>query len=131
MRDALTWYVVVQVAALAAWPAVARELAPLDDRGWGAAKAAGVLALASLVWFVCMLRPIPVSRATLVIALFLVALASWGWSWRTDNLADIFTWMRERLVLIGTWEILFAAAFVAFAVLRAHEPAINAFEKPM
>src|SRR5918911_885053 len=32
MRDALTWYIVVQVAALAVWPVVARALAPLHDR---------------------------------------------------------------------------------------------------
>ena len=46
MRDALTWYVVVQVAGLAIWPLVARALAPLDDRGWAVSKAAGGLGVA-------------------------------------------------------------------------------------
>src|ERR1051326_3698641 len=88
MRDALTWYVLVQVAALAVWPAVARALAPLDDRGWGAAKAAGVLTLAWLAWFVCMLTPVPFTRGTLVVALILIAIATWGWSWRDGTVAD-------------------------------------------
>ena len=35
MRDAFTWYLVVQVTALAVWPAVLRALAPLEDRGSG------------------------------------------------------------------------------------------------
>ena len=33
MRDALAWYIVVQVAGLAVWPLVSRALAPLEDRG--------------------------------------------------------------------------------------------------
>ena len=46
MREALTWYVVVQVGALAVWPLVARALAPLDDRGWAVSKIAGLLSIA-------------------------------------------------------------------------------------
>ena len=131
MRDALTWYVLVQVAALAVWPAVARALAPLDDRGWGAAKAAGVLTLAWLAWFVCMLTPVPFTRGTLVVALILIAIATWGWSWRDGTVAHMSEWFSERRVLLSVWEAIFAFSFVLFAVLRAHEPAIAAFEKPM
>jgi YYY domain-containing protein len=131
MRDALTWYVLVQATALALWPAVTRALAPLDDRGWAAAKAAGLLALAWLVWFVCMLTPVAFTRGTLGIALVLIGVAAWTWSWRTGGLPLLAEWLRERRALLGVWEAIFAAAFVLFALLRAHEPAIAAFEKPM
>ncbi len=131
MRDAITWYLVVQVLALAVWPVVAHALAPLDDRGWAAAKAFGLLLVAWLVWFVCMLTPVPFTRATLVVAVVAVGVTAWGWLWRSETLEPTFAWMRARRGLLLTWEALFAAAFVLFAELRAHEPAIAAFEKPM
>ena len=51
MRDAVAWYIVVQVAGLATWPLVARALAPLADRGWAATKTAGLLGLSAGVGF--------------------------------------------------------------------------------
>ena len=53
------------------------RLAPLDDRGWAASKAAGLLGIAWLVWLVCMLTPLPFTRATLAVALLLVGGAAW------------------------------------------------------
>jgi YYY domain-containing protein len=131
VRDALVWYLLIQVAALAFWPAVARALAPLDDRGWAAAKTAGLLVLAWLVWLVCMLTPVPFTRATLAMGIVVVGAAAWLWTWRTAGLPALLEWMRQRSALIGVWELVFAASYVLFAVLRAHEPAIAAFEKPM
>jgi YYY domain-containing protein len=131
MRDALTWYLLVQVAALAIWPFVSEALAPLDDRGWAAAKAAGVLGLAWLVWFVCMLAPIPFTRATLAVGLVLIAVAAWSWSWRADRLPTMRNWFRAHATIVVTWEVIFAASLAFFALLRAHEPAIQFFEKPM
>jgi YYY domain-containing protein len=131
VRDALVWYLLVQVTALAVWPAVARALLPLDDRGWAAAKTVGLLGLAWLVWLICMLTPIPFTRATLAFGVLVIGGAAWSWTWRTAGLEPLLEWMRQRRALIGVWEVVFAASFVLFAVLRAHEPAIAAFEKPM
>jgi YYY domain-containing protein len=131
MRDALTWYLVVQVAALAVWPAVALALAPLKDCGWAAAKTAGLLAVAWLVWLACMLTPLPFTRVTLAIAVLIIGGASWSWFWHTARLAPLLEWMRDHRALLIAWEVVFAAAYVLFATLRAHEPAISAFEKPM
>jgi YYY domain-containing protein len=131
MRDALTWYVLVQAAALAVWPAVAVALAPLSDRGWAAAKAVGVLGLAWLVWFVCMLAPVPFTRGTLAVALIVVAVAAWSWLWRSGGLPAMRDWLLVHRNLLLTWEAVFAAAFALFALLRAHEPAVQFFEKPM
>jgi YYY domain-containing protein len=131
MREALTWYIVVQVAALAIWPVVSRGLAPLEDRGWAAAKAAGVLAIAWLAWLVCMLTPVPFTRLTLVVLLVGVGAAGWLWEWRSGALEASLTWIRDHRRLVLAWEGVFLAAFALFAILRAHEPAIAAFEKPM
>jgi YYY domain-containing protein len=131
MRDALTWYLVVQVMALAVWPAVASALAPLDDRGWAAAKAAGLLAVAWIVWLVCMLATVPFSRATLALAVLAFGVIGWLWLWRSAEIGPMLQWMKERRSLLVTWEAVFLAAFALFGLLRAHEPAIAAFEKPM
>ena len=131
MRDTLTWYLLVQLAAVAVWPAVALALAPLQDRGWAVAKAAGLLAVAWLTWFVCMLAPLPFTRATLALVVVAIGAAAWLYQWRTFGLGPLFTWMRQQRLLLGVLEAVFAAVFVLFAVLRAHEPAIAAFEKPM
>src|SRR5579872_1141200 len=131
MRDALTWYVVVEVAAAAVWPVVGRALVPLNDRGWAAAKAAGPLAIAWLVWFVCMLTPLPFTRTTLLLALLLVGVVAWTWTWRGGALESTLGWITERRRLLLTWEAVFLATYVLFANLRAHEPAVQFFEKPM
>lgn len=131
MRDALTWYLLVQVMALAVWPAVALALASLADRGWAAAKPAGLLVVAWLVWLVCMLSPLPFTRATLVVAVLAAGAVAWGWTWRSGELEALVAWVREHRILLGIWEVLFGGAFVLFALLRAHEPAVQYFEKPM
>src|ERR1051326_2222502 len=131
MREALIWYIAVQATALAVWPVVAAALSPLEDRGWAAAKAVGILALAWLVWVVCMLSPVPYTRATLVLGLLLIACAAWVWAWRYGSLTLVLGWMRRQRPLLLVWEVVFLGTFSLFAVLRAHEPAIAAFQKPL
>ena len=125
MRDGLTWYVVVQVAGLAVWPLVARALAPLEDRGWAASKVAGLLLIAWLVWLVCMLTPLPFTRLTLALALVGVGIAAWLYEWRTGGWQVLVDWLRQRRRLVLAWESVFLAAFVLFALLRSHDPALS------
>jgi YYY domain-containing protein len=131
MRDALTWYVIVQVAGLAVWPLVARGLAPLDDRGWAASKVAGLLGMAWLVWLLCMLTPLPFTRATLVVALLAIGAGAWLGQARYGGLEPMLSWLRLRRRLVWVWELVFLAGFVLFALLRSHDPAVSATEKPM
>lgn len=131
MREALAWYLAVQVAALAAWPLLSMALAPLDDRGWAAAKTAGPLGMAWLVWLVCMLAPVPFVRATLVVAVILIAGVAWGVPARRGELHTLLDWLRGRRRLLAVWEVVFLLTFVLFAVLRSHAPAIAGTEKPM
>jgi YYY domain-containing protein len=131
MRDALAWYIVVQVAGLAVWPLVSRALAPFEDRGWAASKVAGLLGVAWLVWFVCMLTPLPFTRTTLMVALLGVGAAAWSFELRTTGLEPVLAWLRLKRSLLLTFDALLLGGFVLFAVLRAHSPAIAATEKPM
>jgi YYY domain-containing protein len=133
MREALTWYVIVQVAAIAVWPLVARALPALEDRGWAVAKTAGVLCIAWVAWLVCMLSPVPFTQATLVVVLVLVGCASWTVAVRVPAapLEHTFEWLRAKLDVLLSLEALFACAFVLFSVLRSHAPEIQGTEKPM
>jgi YYY domain-containing protein len=131
MRDALTWYVIVQVAGLAVWPLVARALAPLEDRGWAIARTAGILTIAWLVWLACMLTPVPFSRATLWVILVAVGALAWLGPARAEGWQALLGWIRRRRGLLVAWEVVFLGGFILFTLLRAHAPAIAAFEKPM
>src|SRR6266851_8121415 len=112
MRDVLTWYVIVQVGALAVWPLVARALAPLDDRGWAVSKVAGVLGTAWLVWFVCMLTPLPFTRTTLIVALLGVGAGAWLLELRTSGLEPVRNWLRLQRRLLLAVEVIFLGGFV-------------------
>jgi YYY domain-containing protein len=131
MREALVWYIVVQVAGLAVWPLVSRALAPLEDRGWAISKTVGLLGIAWLVWLVCMLTPLPFTRTTLIVALLGVGAGAWLLELRTAGLEPVLAWLRRERRLLLALEALFLAGFILFAVLRAHAPAITATEKPM
>src|SRR5438105_10929473 len=102
MREALTWYVVVQVGALAVWPLVARALAPLDDRGWAVSKIAGLLSIAWIGWLICMLSPVPFSRLTLAVVLVLLGVIAWTYQLRLAGLDEIVGWLRKRRRLVLT-----------------------------
>jgi YYY domain-containing protein len=131
MRDALAWYIVVQVTGLAVWPLVARALAPLEDRGWAVSKVAGLLGVAWLVWFVCMLTPLPFTRTTLIVALLVIGAGAWLLELRTRGIEPVLNWLRDQQRSVLAFEIIFLGGFILFAVLRAHAPAVAATEKPM
>src|ERR671936_3201337 len=77
MREAVVWYLTVQLAGLAAWPLVERAVPGLDEHGWACSKVVGVLGVSWIVWLVCMLAPVPFSGGTLWLAL--LAVAGLGW----------------------------------------------------
>src|SRR5947207_14810026 len=107
MRDALAWYLVVQVAGLAVWPLVSRALAPLADRGWAASKVAGLLGVAWLVWFVCMLSPLPFTRTTLLAALLAIGACAWLLELRAGGIEPVLAWIRAQRRLLVSCELMF------------------------
>src|SRR5712691_9205456 len=113
MRDALAWYIVVQVAGLAVWPLVSRALAPLEDRGWAASKVAGLLSVAWLVWLVSMLTPLPFTRTTLIVALLGIGAGAWLLELRSAGVEPILSWLRlQRRLLLAFEEVILLGGFV-------------------
>jgi uncharacterized membrane protein len=127
----LTWYLVTQVIALAALPLTLRFFVNLPDRGYAFARVTGILLTGILFWLAYsygLVRNEPGSAwlAVLVVAALSVAA---GWPlWR-----DWQAGARPRIAwgYIAAVEALFLAAFVAWAVVRAYDPAANHTEKPM
>ncbi len=105
----------------AAWPA---RCAPLPRPRLGRAKTIGILAVAWLVWLVCMLTPIPFTRLTLLVAL-LASRRRHGWRRGAcpDHQAPI-AWLRACWRPLLAWEAVFLAVFLGCSpcCARTHPP---------
>ena len=131
IRQFLGWYLVVQVLALLALPLTLRVLARLPDRGYSAAKVVGILLVSVVMWlgYSYGLMRHDVGSAWLSVAVVAVLSAVAG----RGELAQI----RRARRLPVSWryvllvELLFLAGFALWALVRAHDPAINHTEQPM
>ena len=131
MIETVAWYLYLQATALAAWPLFARAFAPLDDRGWAAAKTAGLLLAAWAIWVFAMVGAVPYARLSLAATVVLLGVLGWLFARRQGEPAWDFEWLRCRRRTILAWEGLFVVGYLFFAALRSYDPAIQGTEKPM
>ena len=129
MLDVISWWLTVQVLAMLFFPVSARFGQNLPDRGYSLSKAVGLLLPAYSLWILSSLGVLSNTRWSIVA----VALVAGGLAWMflpgaILTLRDL--WRRERRMII-LLELLFAAALLAWALVRAYEPQITATEKPM
>jgi YYY domain-containing protein len=152
------WYLVVQLITLVSLPLAARLFANLADRGYALTKSLGILLVGLVLWLGTSYGLLRNEVGGAWLALVVVAAASltlgrsaisaWrGQLRRSANLVGVddegqaglapsaapeagglrrFSW---RYILVIEW--LFLLAFVAWAYVRAHDPAANHTEKPM
>jgi len=66
--EAVVWYACVELIGFASFPLFARAFGALDDRGWAAGKAAGMLLGVWLVWLVAS-AGLPYTRVTVALAI--------------------------------------------------------------
>ncbi len=131
MAQALWWWLVVQVVALCALPLSLTLFAPLADRGYGLAKAFGLLLFAYLVWLLASTPLLPNVPLVLGLALLLIGGGSALVLRRGEGLAELLTFWRRRRGLLLLEEALFLGAFLGFLALRAYSPEIAGTEKFM
>ncbi|MBI2953790.1 MAG: glycosyltransferase family 39 protein [Chloroflexi bacterium] len=129
----IVWVVLVQLLGLVAMPIAFRALGGLPDRGYGVAKALGILLLAWSTWIVASVGLLPNSRETVILMLLLVLSVGIG----------LFLWQRSRLIafwraklgLIVLSELVFWGAFALFLGIRMANPDLwhpyRGGEKPM
>ncbi|MHB0858444.1 MAG: DUF2298 domain-containing protein [Anaerolineae bacterium] len=116
----LSWWLVLELVGLAAWPLVARALGGLADKGYGLAKGIGLLLVSYGVWMAASLRVAANSPPLAWAVLIALGIVSLGlWRKRFHELA-MFWWQNRRLLLLE--EGVFVLAFLAFVVVRLLNP---------
>ncbi len=131
----LLWWILLQIMGLAALPIAFSLFRGLGDRGYAFAKPLGLLLSAYLLWLLASLGFMENSRSAAAFAVLAIGALGWGYHVLYRDRAS----ETERLVqvLLRRWrtilavEVLFASAFLLWAVIRAYNPDIEATEKPM
>jgi YYY domain-containing protein len=128
-----TWYLGLQLMALAAFPLCWRVLRRLPDGGYGVSKTIGLLGAAYIAWLLASLRVMEFGRSAVLIGIIGMAMASVlaiGGNWGRFA-SDVRS--RWRAILVA--EAVFLAAFLFFVWLRSINPDLwhpaRGGEKPM
>src|SRR6266566_20476 len=135
MGDAIVWWIALQLLGLAAIPIAAVLLRALPDRGYTLSKPLGLLLTGWLAYTLAMLKIAQFDRLWVTICLLLVAGFSLFLLLRNGrvlwyDLRDHFSNPANvRYVLVA--ELLFALAFIVWAIVRAYNPDIVDQEKFM
>ena len=130
MIDWLLWYLVCTLLGWMAFPIAYRLLPGLNDRGYTASRAMGLLIWGYSFWLLSSLGILPFQTGGLLFAAaILLALSIWALTGiRRQEIAD---WLRSKKWLVLTTEMLFLAAFAGWTIVRAANPEAIGTEKPM
>src|SRR5512135_2590097 len=112
MRDVLavaTWWILIELVGLAAWPLAARLLRFLPDRGYTASKPLGLLLTSFALWLLGSLGLMQNSVGGGLFAFGLVVAAS-AWALSRVGIASLRAWLREHAALVTVYEALFLIA---------------------
>jgi YYY domain-containing protein len=116
---ALRWYLVVQAFGFASLPLCLRLFRHLPDRGYGVSKSLGLLLTGWVFWMLVTLGWLHNTAGGILLALVVVAAAGLA-LYLIDQPAGRLSW---RTVFVT--ELVFALAFAAWCVVRAHMPRIE------
>jgi YYY domain-containing protein len=123
LMPVLRWWLALAVVGWSAMPIARRLFRTLPDRGMAFARPLGLLLAGYVYWLGVTAGLLPNTWAGVAFAVVAVA-ALGGWlAWRDRQaLGEL---VRERRVLVIGYECLFALAFAAWALYKAHNPAIE------
>ncbi len=117
---AIVWWVVVTALGWLAFPLLFVALPRLRDRGYGLARALGLLLIAYLVWIAASLHALPNTRGTIVRAVLLLVIVGGGVGWLKR--AGLRRFVRGHWRLLALTEGLFAVLYVAWIFVRLLQP---------
>ncbi len=117
------------VLGLLALPLTFRTFRSLPDRGYAFAKVLGLLLVSYLLWLAGLVRVLPNTRGSIALILALLAMLSLYLFWGRRR--EMARYLSENRRLIIVTEVLFLAAFLLWAGVRALNPDIAGTEKPM
>jgi len=133
MLDLFTWWVMVEVIGLVAFPIMMVLARKLPGRGYAFSKVLGILLLSYGTWLLANLHIAAFSQGLIVFVLLLISGFSAWLLLRAggSGLADLRAFVRQkRSVIVGT-EVVFLIFFLAWAFFRALDPDMNGQEKWM
>ncbi|MBN1953562.1 MAG: glycosyltransferase family 39 protein [Anaerolineae bacterium] len=117
---ALAWYLALAVLGLFAFPLLFAALPRLPDRGYGLARAFGLLLVAYLTWLAASLHVLPNSRGTILLMTLLLAIGGGLAAWRQWPALRDF--LRQRGEMVVFYEAVFFLLFVVWAWVRSRNP---------
>ncbi len=130
MLDLLQWLVVSSLLGVAVMPLLFVAFPNLTDRGYGFARALGLLVVGALVWFLSLLHIIPSDVWSWWTITAIVGVA--GWSLMLSRHRDeMMSFLKRRWVHMLTTEALFLLFFLGFALYKFHDADVLGTEKPM
>ncbi len=124
MQHVIVWWLLAQILGLAALPLTYRLFHWLPGRGYAFARPLGLLLSGYILWLGASLGLLKNTAGGIIVALAATAAFSVWFYTRHGEQDDqpLGAFLRERWRLILTVELLFAVAFFAWAVVRAHAP---------
>ena len=130
---AVVWYLAAGGLGWLAFPLLWRALPRLPDRGYGIARAVGLLIVSHLTWLAASLRVLPNTRGTIVLAVLLLTAAGGLSLWR--RWGEFREFLNGARPLLLVYEGLFLALYAFWAWVRAQNPdlwhPVVGGEKPM
>jgi YYY domain-containing protein len=127
--DAFLWWLTAQFLGLLFLPLSFRLFSSLPDRGYNFSKALAILLVSFTLWSGGLARLLPNSATSISVLLLLMAFLS-GYLVVRHGREMLAVLKEERWAILAS-EVLFAAVFSFWALVRAYDPAINHTEKPM
>ncbi|MFC2023500.1 DUF2298 domain-containing protein [Chloroflexota bacterium] len=124
MQVVIVWWLWMEVIGIAALPLAYRFFHRLPDRGYAFARPLGLLLTSYLLWMGASLGILRNNMGGALLSLLLVA----GFSLvfyhrgREPDTPGLISWLRSNGRLVVAIEILFGAALVLWALLRAYSP---------
>jgi YYY domain-containing protein len=132
MIPVISWYIAITLLGAVAWPLLFRLAPGLPDRGYTLSRALGLMLTGYVFWLLGSLGFLRNSVGGIIFSALIVSgFAGWAYLTRPDHTETLSGWLADhgRTVLIA--ELLFAIAFLGWAIVRSHNPEIVATEKPM
>ncbi len=129
MLATLTWLLALELFSLASFPLAYRVFSRLPERGWALSKPLGLLLVGVGTWGIGLSHLTVNSRLSVALALAVVLLLSWRAA--RGRTGEMRAFLRAHLNLVLSTELLFIAAFVGVALLRASVSDIAGTEQPM
>jgi YYY domain-containing protein len=131
----LSWWLIASVMGAAVLPLGWRLFPALADRGYTLARALGVLLTAFTFWLLTVLGFTRNTPGTMLLALVVVlgaSLAVFAFvRARPEEGFSLRAWWRENRAVVVAAEVLFLVMLIGWSIVRAHQNAIIATEKPM